>query len=79
MHHTQKVTQDSTAVSIRWERAAVPTLRVFSSSHGIEVVVDPRLSARQVERACAQLEADGPVIERAWRAAVGLPQVSPVS
>jgi hypothetical protein len=79
MHHTQTVAEESTAVSIRWKRAAVPTLRVSSSEHGIEVVVDPRLSARQVARACAQLEADGPVIERAWRAAVGLPQVSPVS
>jgi hypothetical protein len=79
MQHTDQVAQEATAVSIRWERASVPTLRVSPSPHGIEVVVDPRLNARQVARACAQLEADGLVIERAWRAAVGLPQVSPVS
>ena len=61
-------------IRITWERGRQPTLRIERSRHGLEVVVDPRLSAHQVASACAQLGSEGPLIEQAWRQAVGLPQ-----
>jgi hypothetical protein len=64
-------------VDLTWEDGD-PSLTAIEIEGGLRVVVDVRLSEHQVETACADL-ADGPAVQSAWRARVGLSERQPAS
>ncbi len=57
------------AVEIRWEWFDEPQMVVERDASGMSVRVHPGLSYAQVERACAELGAEGPVVMAAWQQA----------
>ena len=68
--------QPSVEVRIEWQAQGAPQLIVESTGDSHVVVVDPRLSVRQVEQAIIELGTLGPQVFHAWRMLVGVNQKS---
>lgn len=66
--------QPSIEVRIEWQAQGDPQLVVESNGDSHVVLVDPRLSVRQVEQAIIELGALGPHIFQAWRVLLGVNQ-----
>lgn len=66
----------SIEVRIEWQAQGDPQLVVESNGDSHVVLVDPRLSVRQVEQAIIELGALGPHIFQAWRVLLGVNQES---
>ena len=59
-------------VRIEWQSEGAPMLVMDSTDGAHVMVVDPRLSERQVQRAIVELGGLGPVVLGAWRERLGV-------
>jgi hypothetical protein len=68
------VEQDERQVEVRieWQSEGAPMLVMDSTDDTHVMVVDPRLSERQVERAIVELGSMGPMALGAWRDRLGV-------
>ena len=68
------VEQDERQVEVRmeWQSEGAPMLVMDSTGDAHVIVVDPRLSERQVERAIVELGSMGPMALGAWRDRLGV-------